>query len=104
MPTVPEYYAFKEASPAVQDNMTYYYNASASLRTWSANSKAGSSVLSGIFGEIFGEGQSKIFLPGNNSVSCCISVYIVHFQLPPRIVYCQCILTWKGLHTYHVNG
>lgn len=72
MPTVPEYYAFKEASPAVQDNMTYYYNASASLRTWSANSKAGSSVLSGIFGEIFGEGQScNCSTVGSNNPQQC---------------------------------
>lgn len=59
MPTVPEYTAFKEAPPDVQKNMTFYYNASASLRTWSAFSAEGSAALSGIFGEIFEEGQSK---------------------------------------------
>ena len=59
MPTVPEYQAFKEASPDVQKNMTFYYNASASLRTWSAVSDEGSAALSGVFGEIFEEGQSK---------------------------------------------
>ena len=59
MPTVPEYDAFQAASPAVQENMTYYYNLSSSLRTWSANSEAGSVALSPVFGEIFEEGQSE---------------------------------------------
>ena len=61
MPTVPEYDAFKEASPAVQENMTRYYNLSFSLRTWSANSEAGSAALAPVFGEIYGEGQSELF-------------------------------------------
>ena len=59
MPTVPEYDAFQSASPAVQENMTHYYNLSSSLRTWSANSEEGSAALSPLFGEILGEGQSK---------------------------------------------
>ena len=59
MPTVPEYEAFQEASAEVQENMTFYYNSSASLRTWSANSEEGSRALSPVFGDIFGEGQSN---------------------------------------------
>lgn len=66
MPTVPEYPAFKEAPPDVQKNMTFYYNASASLRSWSALSDEGSAALSGVFGEIFEEGQSKsLIFPKN---------------------------------------
>ena len=61
MPTVSEYDVFKSASPAVQENMTYYFNQSASLRSWSAVSVEGSASLSPVFGEIFGEGQSKNF-------------------------------------------
>ena len=37
MSTVSEYDVFKEASAEVQENMTFYYNASSSLKTWSAN-------------------------------------------------------------------
>ena len=59
MPTVPVYEAFQEASAEVQENMTFYYNSSASLRTWSANSEEGSRALSPVFGDIFGEGQSN---------------------------------------------
>ena len=59
MPTVPEYRVYQEASAEVQENMTYYYNQSASLRTWSANSEKGSQALSPVFGDIFGEGQSN---------------------------------------------
>lgn len=61
MPTVSEYDVFKSASPAVQENMTYYFNQSASLRSWSAVSVEGSASLSPVFGEIFGEGQSINF-------------------------------------------
>ena len=61
MPTVSEYDVFKSASPAVQENMTYYFNQSASLRSWSAVSVEGSASLSPVFGEIFGEGQGKNF-------------------------------------------
>ena len=75
MPTVSEYDAFQEASPAVQENMTFYYNSSFSLRTWSAHSEAGSAALSPVFGEIFGEGQSKDFV----------------------ICYVYCIYLWKGM-------
>lgn len=59
MPTVSEYEVFQEASAEVQENMTFYYNSSASLRTWSANSEEGSRALSPVFGDIFGEGQSN---------------------------------------------
>ncbi|XP_027039863.1 laminin subunit beta-1-like [Pocillopora damicornis] len=58
MPTVSEYNVFKEASAEVQENMTFYYNASSSLKTWSANSEAGSRALAPVFGSIFGEGQA----------------------------------------------
>lgn len=68
MPTVSEYPAYQEASPEAQENMTYYYNSSFSLRIWSANSEAGSAALSPVFGEIFGEGQSKAF--------CLINTYL----------------------------
>ena len=44
----------------VQENMTLYYNASSSLKTWSANSEAGSRALAPVFGNIFGEGQGSI--------------------------------------------
>ncbi|XP_015765926.1 PREDICTED: laminin subunit gamma-1-like [Acropora digitifera] len=72
MPTVPEYQAFKEASPDVQKNMTFYYNASASLRTWSAVSDEGSAALSGVFGEIFEEGQScNCSTVGSNNPEQC---------------------------------
>ena len=60
MPTVSEYDVFKEASAEVQENMTFYYNASSSLKTWSANSEAGSRALAPVFGNIFGEGQGNI--------------------------------------------
>ena len=62
MPTVPEYDVYKEASPEVQENMTFYYNSSSSLQTWSANSEAGSRALAPIFGSIFGEGQGNKLL------------------------------------------
>ena len=60
MPTVSEYDVFREASAEVQENMTFYYNASSSLKTWSANSEAGSRALAPVFGNIFGEGQGNI--------------------------------------------
>ncbi len=59
MPTVSEYEAFQEASAEVQQNMTFYYNSSASLQTWSAVSEEGSAALSPVFGDVFGEGQSN---------------------------------------------
>ena len=60
MPTVSEYDVFKEASAEVQENMTFYYNASSSLKTWSANSEAGSRALAPVFGNIFGEGHGNV--------------------------------------------
>ncbi|PFX13764.1 Laminin subunit gamma-1 [Stylophora pistillata] len=58
MPTVTEYDVFKEASAEVQQNMTFYYNVSSSLKTWSADSEEGSQALAPVFGSIFGEGKA----------------------------------------------
>lgn len=108
MPTVPEYQAFKEASPDVQKNMTFYYNASASLRTWSAVSDEGSAALSGVFGEIFEEGQSKgLIFPknvplypdiwSNNFGFCHLNGNILFFSvgLSPQLTLCCHVYSTK---------
>ena len=60
MPTLTESIAFQEASPLTQENMTFYYNKSFSLHTWTANLEEASAALSPVFGELFGEGQGEI--------------------------------------------
>ena len=62
MPTVSEYDVFKEASAEVQENMTFYYNASSSLKTWSANSEAGSRALAPVFGNILERDKVTLIL------------------------------------------
>ena len=62
MPTVSEYDVFKEASAEVQENMTFYYNASSFLKTWSANSEAGSRALAPVFGNILERDKVTLIL------------------------------------------